>query len=242
MDRDDIQRRLLGALLGGACGAAAGIGLSGLWDWIYLAGLPIHHGPAALWGMAVGGLAGLVWGGVTAYPRRWRAGALLSGGAPGLAVFLWRAGDLLGHPVSSYGLAITLAEGALIFLLGLLLGAALRGLLALLSRAFQRRKRGRYAWLGLAVVMLVGLGLGLTWPLDYVNESYGGGRLALRKVHGYGQAQGWEGYTLELEAVDSAYAVVRVTMPGGDEYVCHATMWEQAVVGDGTMWGVTCQP
>ena len=242
MARDDVQRRLLGVLLGGACGAAAGSGLSGLWDCIYLAGLPIRHGLAALWGLGLGGVIGLAWGGMAAYPRRWLVGALLSGGAAGLAVFLWRVGDLLGHPFSSYGLAIALAAGALVFLLGLLLGSALRGLLALYHAALRRWKRGRYVWPGLAIAVVVALGLGLTWPLDYVNESSSGRRTALWKVHGYGQAQGWEGYTLELEAVDSAYVVVRVTMPDGKEYLCNATTWQEAVVGDGRLWGVTCQP
>ena len=243
MDRDDVQRRLLGALLGGACGAAVGSGLSGLWDCIYLAGLPIHHGPAALWGLGLGGVIGLVWGGMAAYPRRWWAGALLSGSAAGVAVFLWRLGGLFGHAnFSGSGLAIALAAGALVFLLGLLLGSALRGLLALYRAAFRRWKRGRYVWPGLAVAMAVALGLGLTWPLDYVNESSSGRRTALWKVHRYAEAQGWEGHTLELEALDSAYVVVRVTMPDGKEYLCNATTWQEAVVGDGRLWGVTCQP
>ena len=242
MNTDDTRRRIFGALLGGTFWAAVGLGLSGFWDWVYLFGVPVHHRPRAFVGLGIGGLAGIAWGLLAAWPRRWRVGVLLNTAVTGVLVSLPALYDLIRHPeMWDYELLLgfALAPLAITVLLDLLLASLLRGVLRL---ALQRWRQAKYPSLSVFVPLLIALGLALTWPLDQLDESIGGRRAALRKVHRYGQAQGWEGYTVELEAMDSAYAIIRVHMSDGEVYTCHASPWEDITLGDITLWGVTCQP
>jgi len=243
MNRDDARRRVFGALLGGTFGATFGLGLGGFWDWIYLSGVPVLQCPGAFVGLVAGGLAGAAWGLLAAWPRRWWAGALLNGAAVGVVSLLWmfyalaKSPDLLG-----VDFLIHLATTSLFFVLpDLLLAGLLRGFLELTCLAFWRRRRTAYLDLFGVLLLLVALALVLTWSWDQLGD-VGGRRNALRKIHRYGQLQGWEDYTLELERVDSAYAVVRVYLPDGERLACNVLPGEFLTVGDITLWGVTCQP
>lgn len=92
------------------------------------------------------------------------------------------------------------------------------------------------------VLLLISLGLALTWTLDQVGEVTGGRRAALREIHRYGQARGWERYTLELESVDSANVVVRVAMLDSRVHTCRVSSPLVNLVGDTSPGDVACEP
>jgi hypothetical protein len=182
---------------------------------------------------------------LAAWPQRWWAGVLLSGIATGIVVSLPTLYDLIRYPEPlSHDFLVGFAAAPLaVFVLpDLLLAGLFRGLLGLTCRVRQHRERARRWGLSLVVFLLVALGLGLTWPVDRLGESISGRQAALRKVHQYGQDQGWQGYTLELDAVDSGYATVHVCMPDGEEYMCETSSWSDISMGYVDSLVVTCWP
>lgn len=215
--------------MGGVFGTTIGAGLTGLWDWVYLFNIPVHHGPGVLIGLGGGGLAGMAWGFLTGYPRRWWVGVLLGGAMAAVLLSLLPATRL---PLIV--LPTTLAAGVL--------AGLLRGLLRAIHTTRQRRSQTKAVWLPLAILLAVLLGLAMTWFRDQIIESVDGRRAVLQKVHRYGQAQGWKGYVLQFEAMDSAYATVTVSMPGGEVYTCQIAQWGAPASEDTALLGITCRP
>lgn len=252
INRDDTRRRILGALLGGVFWAVVGLGLNGLWDWVYLFGVPVRHGPGAFIGLSVGALAGAAWGLVAAWPRRWWAGVLLNGAAVYVVYVLvslpllrnlTKYPEMWSHDPTVDFLAIAVMPLVIIVVPSMLLAWLLRGILKLTHLALQRWEQAQHLGLSVIVLLLITVGLGLTWAWDQVNEAIGGERAALREVHRYGQAQGWKEYTLELEAVESAGVTVRVTKSDGRVHTCKVSSpLVSLTLGDTTSPDVTCQP
>ncbi len=246
-------RRLVGALLSGAFWAAVGLGMGGLWDRVYLIGVPVHHGAGALVGLGIGALAGTAWGLLVAWPRRWSAGVLLSGTAV-YAIFalvsLLASCNLAGYPdMPGYDPKVNflaMAAMPLIFLVGpdMVLAALLRGILHLTLRVMQRWQRAMPASLSATVLLLIAVGLGVTWVLDFAGEAFGGERMALREVHRYCQDRGWKNYTLELEGATSGHVRVRVTRSDARRvHVCRVSaLWMMEALGDTDRPTVTCEP
>jgi len=227
------QRRALGALLGGTFGAAVGVGVGGIWDWIYLFDVPVHRGPGAFIGLGIGGLVGVAWGLLAAWPQRWWAGVLLSVSVAGILVSVPTLYDLIRYsgPLSDdFLVSFAMAPLAIFVLPDFLLAGLFRGLLGLIFRVRQRWERPRHWGVLLVVLLLVALGLGLTWPVDRLNESMEHRRADLWAVHRYAQDQGWQDCTLEWVAIDSDYATIRVRMPDGEEYTCETSPWSDSYV------------
>jgi hypothetical protein len=232
MNRDDARRSTWGALLGGMFGSALGAGLTGLWDWVYLFNVPVHHGTEVLIGLAVGGLGGIAWGFLAAYPRRWWIGAFLSGAMVAVLLCLLPTTRLL---------LIVLPSA----LAAWILAGLLRGLLRAFHLARLRRNQAKAVWPSLVILSAFLFGLATTWPLDQMSESVDGRRAVLQKVHRYGQAQGWKDYVLQLDSMDSDYASVTVAMSNGEVYTCRVSQWEEPTLGDPAFYdllGITCWP
>jgi hypothetical protein len=220
---EDLRRRVLGALLSGTLGMAIGFGLFGGWDWVSIIGLPVRPRPVTtilpicLTAIPIG-VPFLVWGLLVAWRRQWRELVrVLAVCCAIVVVVVW----LLVVWVELYppSLGIALATVAAVAVASLLF----RGVLALLELAIRRWRRAGYVAVLAAILLAVLLGRVPTLPLSMM-----GARTdveALRAVHQHAQAQGWEGYTLELGQVGSATATVRVHLPGGRERTCDVTVW-----------------
>ena len=252
MDSDNIRRHVLGALLSGVFWAAVGLGMGGLWDRVYLIGVPVHHGAGALIGLGIGALAGAAWGLLVAWPQRWSVGVLLSGAAIyaiyGL-VSLLASCNLAGYPDRpgydpEAGL-LAMAIMPLIFIVGpdLVLASLFRGVLYLTHRVLQRWERAKPTSVSAIALLLIALGVGLTWALDLAGETVGGERAALLEVHRYAQDRGWKDYTMEVDSASSGHVAVRVTRSNGRVNTCrvNAALLRQAM-GDTSPPHVTCEP
>ncbi|RLC84173.1 MAG: hypothetical protein DRI79_13235 [Chloroflexi bacterium] len=207
---------MVGLLLGGALGSALGFGFGGGWERLYLLGLPVRHGPGMWLGLLLGGVLGATLGLATAFPRsRWPGGLL---------------GTLLGG----------LGAGVLFGLLGefpprewpslYVFGLALAGFVRLLvETVVWAARRGRWAEIlagGVALLLVVLLGLGLTFLVFLLQEGVDRGCASLRAAHQYALSQGWEEHTLELVWADDGNARVRFHLPGGETRDCRVSLGE----------------
>lgn len=231
LNTDDTRCVIWGALLGAVFGSALGAGLTGFWDWVYLFDVPVRHGPEVLTGLAIGGLAGIVWGFLAAYPRRWWMGVLFSTTMVALAFFI---------PPGTRSSLILLPA----ILIDWVLAGLLRGLLKAFDSAGLCWNQAKEVWPALVILSVLLFGLAITWPLDQASEAIAGRRAMLQKVHRYGQAQGWQDYVLQLESMDSSYGRVTVFQSGGESFTC-MVQWQEPAPGDPAFYdlmGITCEP
>jgi len=109
----------------------------------------------------------------------------------------------------------------------MLLAWLLRGILKLTHLALQRWEQTQHLGLSVIVLLLITVGLGLTWAWDQVNawETIGGERAALREVHRYGQARAWcgPGAGLVRGWCGPGAGLVRAWCGPGAEGVCAGT-------------------
>ena len=94
-----------------------------------------------------------------------------------------------------------------------------------------QRARTRYVATLAAFLLLVAIGLGPTYLTDSLNIGFvtnvgcdPSGVHVLRAVHQYAQAQGWQGYSLEVVRAGSCHTAARVYLPGGQMRSCQASI------------------
>jgi hypothetical protein len=226
LNKDDVSRWIASALLSGVFGLAVGLGRMGFWDLVYLAEVPILHELDFLVSLGIGGLIGSFWGLLTGLPRKWWQGALLNSIGVGIAFHLWVCyGSTDYHYLRSpsYPQLLTL-----IVCLSSFLSTVFRGLIRPVG--FAPVQWGKYS---IAVLLVILLGLGLTWVRDQLSEHVSRRRAELVEVHQYCQSQGWENYTLELMRLDSMYVIVGVLTDSGEMLTCTTYIGRNEV---------TCQP
>jgi len=234
IDAANSQRLVTGTILGAVLLTFLGLGLSGLWDGVFLHDLPVRVNSSPMQGILLGALLGAVWGLITSWPGSHVVGVVI--GSTGMGVILWIGRYLVAAGATETWSMDEFLQMSLILVLSLpfflLMGGVLRAGVGAIKRLSRNPKSGGWALAGGVCAIFIALGLGISYAYGYANYILLGDREAAFRVYEFSISEGWDLAGIGPVYQDSIGHVVYVQDPTRREYRCRVMSLYEGVVVD----------